>query len=199
MRRSPAAALIVLGAASLWPHTAFAIPIFAERYHLDCKTCHVAIPVLNAFGEAFRNRGYRLPNAPQHSTVPIALRYQLEYDRDPSDGGRRFTPGGVLLSQADVGAVSAFIHYNLGAGGGPSAPFLGYLSEYDAHARALTRLGLFELPLPQSPGQRLDDLQAYGYYGTTVGLNSLNLSSPRLGIEQERVIGSTRVAATFAL
>ena len=56
--------------------------------------------------------------------------------------------------------MAAFIHYSLGAGGGPGGLYLGYLARYDAHTKTLFRFGLFELPLIQSPGQRLDDLTA---------------------------------------
>ncbi len=38
-----------------------AIPSFARKYETSCQTCHVAFPKLNAFGEAFRNNGYRFP------------------------------------------------------------------------------------------------------------------------------------------
>lgn len=175
-----------------------AIPLFAQRYRLQCSACHTVLPELNAFGRSFRAHGYRLA-LPKHGTTGIALRYQLEYERDPSPGSRRFSPGGVLLSNADFGAVSAFVHYNLGAGGGPSGLFLGYLATYNAHTQSLYRAGLFELPLAQSPGQRLDDLQQYGYYGIHVGLNDLSLASPRWGAQYERTIGITTLDATVSL
>ncbi len=38
-----------------------AIPAFSRKYRTSCATCHVAFPKLNAFGEAFRNLGYRMP------------------------------------------------------------------------------------------------------------------------------------------
>src|ERR1700681_2747184 len=38
-----------------------AMPVFAQRYQLTCKTCHTVLPELNDFGNDFRNRGYRLP------------------------------------------------------------------------------------------------------------------------------------------
>lgn len=167
---------------------ASAIPLFAQRYRLHCGACHTVLPELNTFGLAFRAHGYQLA-LPKHGTTGIALRYQMEYEQNPAPGSRRFSPGGVLLSNADIGKVSAFVHYNLGAGGGPSALFLGYLATYDEHTRTLYRAGLFELPLAQSPGQRLDDLTQYGYYGTHAGLNDLPLSSPRWGAQAERAFG----------
>jgi hypothetical protein len=170
------------------PPRAQAIPLFAQRYRLSCETCHSVLPELNAFGTQFRAHGYQLP-LPKHGTTGVAVRYQLEYEKDPAPGSRRFSPGGVLLSNADFGKISAFVHYNLGAGGGPSAFFLAYLATYNAHTQSLYRAGLFELPLAQSPGQRLDDLQQYGYYGTHVGLNDLSLASPRWGAQFERTAG----------
>lgn len=166
-----------------------AIPIFAQRYRLQCETCHSVMPELNAFGREFRAHGYRLP-LPKHGTTIAAIRYQLEYEVTPASGNKRFEQGGVILGNADLGGISAFVHYNLGADGGPGGLYLGYLATYNAHTRSLYRAGLFELPLAQSPGQRLDDLQAYGYYATHVGLNDLALSSPRWGLQAERTVGS---------
>lgn len=175
-----------------------AMPIFAQRYALQCGTCHSVLPELNAFGNAFRNHGYRLP-APKHGTTLAALRYQLEYDRDPAPGAPRYVPGGVLLSNADIGAISAFLHYNIGARGGPSGTYLAYLTRYVAATKTQVRLGLYELPLVHSPGQRLDDLAPYGYEQAHVGLNDLTLAQPRLGLEVEREIGVTRVALSLAI
>ncbi len=171
-----------------------AIPLFAQRYRLQCGACHSVIPELNAFGAYFREHGYRLPLR-KHGTTGLAVRYQMEYEQQPAAGSRRFSGGAALLSNADVGALTAFLHYNLGAGGGPSALFLGYLATYDAHTRSLYRLGLIELPLAQSPAQRLDDLAPYGYYGAHVGLNDLPLSSPRWGFQLEQTVGAVRFDA----
>lgn len=191
-----AAALFVVWFAV--PQPARAIPIFAQRYHLRCAACHSVLPELNDFGNFFRDHGYRLAGVERHGTTPAAVRFQLEYERDPAAGARRFSPAGVILSNADAGAISAFLHYNLGAGGGPAATYLGYLSTYNDRTQSLYRAGLFELPLTQSPGQRLDDLAPYGYDGLRAGLNDLTLASPRLGIEVERRIGAVRLTSTVA-
>jgi hypothetical protein len=175
-----------------------AIPIFAQRYHLKCGQCHSVLPELNAFGNYFRNHGYRLP-LPEHGTTIFAIRYQMEYDKEPSEGARRWTPGGILLGSGNIGPITAFLHYNFGAGGGPAATYLLFGAGYNQHTQTLYRGGLFELPLAQSPGQRLDDLQQYGYYGAHVGLNNLPLSSPRWGAMMERTFGNLRVDGTIAV
>lgn len=188
------ASAIVLATLCTGTQRAAAIPIFAQRYHLQCGACHSVLPELNAYGRYFRSHGYRLA-LPKHGTTGVALRYQLEYDKAPVAGTRRYTPGGVLLSNADIGAVTAFVHYNLGAGGGPSTLYIGYLTTYNAHTNTTYRAGLLELPLAQSPGQRLDDLAPYGYYAMHVGLNDLTLASPRWGAQAERVAGAVTLDA----
>jgi hypothetical protein len=189
--------LSVIGFAAS-PKPVQAIPIFAQRYGLQCGVCHSVLPELNAFGNYFRNHGYRLPT-PKHGTTLVAIRYQMEYDKDAAPNAPRFVPGGVLLSNADIGKISAFLHYNLGAQGGPSGTFLAYLTRYDETSRMQYRLGLFELPLIHSPGQRLDDLAPYGYEQTHVGLNDLTLAQPRWGLEAEREVGKTRFAGTLSI
>ncbi len=43
--------------------SADAIPVFARKYQTACTTCHfVAFPQLNAFGRAFKESGYRMPD-----------------------------------------------------------------------------------------------------------------------------------------
>ncbi len=46
---------------AIWAESAHAIPTFARKYRTSCQTCHTMIPKRNAFGEAFRRNGYRLP------------------------------------------------------------------------------------------------------------------------------------------
>ncbi|MFQ5916175.1 MAG: hypothetical protein ACE5JS_23645, partial [Nitrospinota bacterium] len=46
---------------TIWAESAHAIPTFSRKYRTGCQTCHTMIPKRNAFGEAFRRNGYRLP------------------------------------------------------------------------------------------------------------------------------------------
>jgi hypothetical protein len=55
-------ALTVLGACAWGVGTASAVPAFARKYGTSCQTCHTIFPKLNAYGVAFRLRGYRMPN-----------------------------------------------------------------------------------------------------------------------------------------
>ncbi|MBI4025462.1 MAG: hypothetical protein HY360_10815 [Verrucomicrobia bacterium] len=40
-----------------------AIPPFARKYRTSCNTCHVIIPKLNSFGEAYRLNGYKIADS----------------------------------------------------------------------------------------------------------------------------------------
>ncbi len=193
------AALAFIAAASCFgAERAQAIPIFAQRYHLQCEACHSVLPELNAFGNTFRNLGYQLP-LQRHGTTVVALRFQYEYEANPAAGTPAWAPGYALLGNADAGKIALFIHYGLGSQGGPGGMYLAYAASYNERVKTLYRVGLFELPLAQSPGQRLDDLQQYGYYGTHVGLNDLALAAPRWGAQVQRDVGDTAIGATFAL
>ena len=66
-------AFIVLLTASA--PNAFAVPAFARKYQTSCSTCHIIFPKLNAFGEAFRLRGYRMPGETEEMVKqpPVSL------------------------------------------------------------------------------------------------------------------------------
>jgi len=69
--------LIVLAIVSLCAATraAEAVPAFARKYQTSCQTCHIIFPKLNAFGEAFRLRGYRMPGETEEMVKekPVSL------------------------------------------------------------------------------------------------------------------------------
>lgn len=195
------AASALFGAALflLQPRPASAVPLFAQRYGLSCEACHSVLPELNAFGNSFRDHGYRIDGAPRHGTTILALREQIGYERDPDPGTRRITPAGALLGAVEVGHVEAFMHESLGSDGGPSSLFLGYLAYGDTHSGILYRAGLLELPLVHSPAQRNDTLTTYGFEGTRVGLNDLTLATTRWGVEAEKTLGIVRLATSVSL
>ena len=66
------AALIALAVPD---RNAAAVPAFARKYQTSCQTCHIVFPKLNAFGEAFRLRGYRLPGETEEQVkeTPVSL------------------------------------------------------------------------------------------------------------------------------
>lgn len=58
---------------ALFPPSAKAIPAFARMHKTSCQTCHIGFPKLNAFGEAFRLGGYRMPGEmqPEEKQQPL--------------------------------------------------------------------------------------------------------------------------------
>jgi hypothetical protein len=66
---------VVLSAVMFPVRGAEAVPAFARKYQTSCQTCHIVFPKLNAFGEAFRLRGYRLPGETEEmiKEKPVSL------------------------------------------------------------------------------------------------------------------------------
>lgn len=67
---------LLLLAVTLVPQEASAIPAFARKYQTSCSTCHVAIPALTPFGDAFRLNGYRFPegqDAAMTKSPPVTM------------------------------------------------------------------------------------------------------------------------------
>ena len=60
IRISGAVLLVTIGVMSKTV-PAQAVPAFARKYQTSCQTCHTVFPKLNAFGQAFRLNGYRMP------------------------------------------------------------------------------------------------------------------------------------------
>lgn len=48
--------------AAITSQPAHAIPAFARKYGLPCSACHIGWPILNTFGQAFRDNGYQIGN-----------------------------------------------------------------------------------------------------------------------------------------
>ncbi len=136
------AALAAAPAIAPAPRPASAIPIFAQRYHLTCETCHSVLPELNAFGNAFRDNGYRIAGLKKHGTTVAALREQIGYTPTPTDGTTRKTvPAGAALGALEVGQIEAFVHESLGSEGSTASLFLGYLAYGNQHTGTIYRLG----------------------------------------------------------
>src|SRR5450432_2927436 len=80
--------------------SANALPAFARKYGLSCSACHEAWPMLNYFGQKFKDNGYQLMNdrdAPiwqNPSYWPITLRITPYWHRESTDKITYDTPGG---------------------------------------------------------------------------------------------------------
>jgi len=70
------------------PRPASAVPAFARKYGVRCTVCHEAWPVLNDFGRAFRDNGYRMnlgkdePTATEPAYWPVFAAAQPHFGFD---------------------------------------------------------------------------------------------------------------------
>ena len=94
--------------------SAQALPSFARKYNTSCMTCHIAPPVLNAFGEAFMNNGYRMPSGDEDL---------IEQEQTPlgASGWKRVWPKGIWPSDIPGGNYLA-MGLRTGFNWNPSAP-----------------------------------------------------------------------------
>jgi hypothetical protein len=113
---------LLLGAA-LWASVlpAHAIPAFARKYGLPCSACHEAWPMLNNFGQTFKDNGYQLNNdrdAPiyqQPAYWPIMFRVtpnwhresnnRVAVDQTPGNASSGLMESTVTSSGFDVGGI----------------------------------------------------------------------------------------------
>jgi hypothetical protein len=67
--------ILALAAIVLSSTAAEGVPAFARKYQTSCQTCHTIFPKLNALGEAFRLKGYRMPGETEEMVKekPVSL------------------------------------------------------------------------------------------------------------------------------
>src|SRR5579863_4121943 len=118
-RRGAQLLLVVALMATAFP--AHAIPAFARKYGLPCSACHEAWPMLNNFGQTFKDNGYQLGNdrdAPiyqQPAYWPIMFRVTPQWHREsnnraavdkvPGDASSGLVESTVTSSGFDVGGI----------------------------------------------------------------------------------------------
>jgi len=117
LRKRLASGLLLAFLFCLLPaHEAHALPAFARKYGLRCSACHEAWPMLNYFGQKFKDNGYQLMNdrdAPiwqNPSYWPVTFRITPYWHRESSDkvavdqsasGLRQVTSSGFDLTGLD--------------------------------------------------------------------------------------------------
>jgi len=121
--------LAATGLVSLQQDEASAMPAFARKYNAPCSSCHTAFPKLNAFGIAFKQRGYRDEkegpggNIWDMKGIPVGAVAQVAYTNINADNG---IPDS---SRADVTAVEFFF-------GGVLAPNISFFGDFGADVTA---------------------------------------------------------------
>ena len=100
-RRSFPGLLLVFSFLLFSAGSANALPAFARKYGLRCSACHEAWPMLNYFGQKFKDNGYQLMND-RDSPVwqnpaywPVTFRMTPFWHRESTDKISYDTPGGT--------------------------------------------------------------------------------------------------------
>ena len=103
----------------LFVQTTQAVPYFARKYGMSCVTCHVQVPKLNEYGEAFIARNYRLSfdeARPTTATVPFAVWISSRYEKQNSKNVEEaFLPKVELISGGPIKdtALSYFVEWRI--------------------------------------------------------------------------------------
>jgi len=170
-QRSLAGSLLltfIISLLCLSPTNSSALPAFARKYGLRCSACHEAWPMLNFFGQKFKDNGYQLMNdrdSPiwqNNAYWPATLRMTPNWHRESTNkvsvdqsptGLRRIESSGFDLSGLDFhtgGTLEKNISFYLLPSSDPTGAFhfeqvFGRLDNLFGSSWLNVKLGKFEL------------------------------------------------------
>lgn len=177
-----------------------AIPAFARRYKLTCKTCHHPFPRLTAYGEDFAGNGFQLPDGPEPAGTylktgddeldllrdfPLAGRFDLHGrmlpDQEESDSEFAFPDRVKLLSGGAIARdISYYFYFYMSEGGELTGVEDAYIhfnnlggSEFDIIA------GQFQLCDPLFKRELRLTYEDYLIYKQRIGSSRVNLAYDR--------------------
>ena len=178
-------------------HSISAIPAFARKYNMTCKTCHSPFPKLKAYGEEFAGNGFVLKDqdAPRYfietgdpklsliRDLPLAVRFDghLTFNEDKSEKSDFKSPiafkllsGGAIFKN-----VSYYVYYILEEGdvGKIEDAFL-YFNNLFGSELAFT-IGQFQVSDPIFKRELRLTRDDYAIYKVRVGSSNVNLTYDR--------------------
>jgi hypothetical protein len=171
---------------------AHAVPAFGRKYGLSCSACHIGWPMLNNFGQVFKDNGYQLGNdrdspiTRDASYVPIAVRVTPAWHRESANNqivdatpgnasvetGRSYSTSGFDLQGLDlwfVGTMYKNISFSVLPSSDPTATF-HFENTYVRFDNILRspwlnfKFGKYELDLPVSEKRELTISSNGGFY-----------------------------------
>ena len=111
--------LLALGILLTGVQPAFGIPAFARKNGLPCSACHEAWPMLNNFGQTFKDNGYQLGNghdAPIYQEPaywPIMFRINTSWHRESNNRRAEDTiPGNASSGQVERAVTTSGFDLN---------------------------------------------------------------------------------------
>ncbi|MGA9799461.1 MAG: hypothetical protein WBQ68_10650 [Terriglobales bacterium] len=108
LRKTVVSSLLLVLFSTFFADRAQALPAFARKYGLRCSACHEAWPMLNYFGQKFKDNGYQLMNdrdAPiwqSNGYWPVTMRITPFWHRESTDK--------VAVDQAPTGEQQITAH-----------------------------------------------------------------------------------------
>jgi hypothetical protein len=188
-------ALVVAAAAG----RAEAFPAFARKYGMSCSACHLAWPILNQVGEAFRDSGYQFgrgkddPVTVTPGYLPVALRTTpaYEYTRVVNSpdlprpmavqhGGVPVPPGADVLAGGTIARNISFLLVLAGFSPADGQSIVesawARLDDLGGSSWVNLKIGKFELDLPASSHRSAALTSGYAAYaalpqGSLLGRN----------------------------
>ena len=107
-RRTVAGLLLSAFLVLAFSNSAHALPAFARKYGLRCSACHEAWPMLNYFGQKFKDNGYQLMNdrdAPiwqNPSYWPVTFRITPYWHRESNNKVQVDSPAGPGMGEVQL-------------------------------------------------------------------------------------------------
>ncbi len=168
------AAIATLLFASLSVRQAESLPLFARKFGVQCTTCHLAFPRLNAFGIAFRQNGYRMPGTKGHSPwedkeVPLSVignvGMQYTHQTQPDSSAFVFVQNAVEFHSAGTLAENISFHFDNNFAGVNLPLYSGVayviFDDVIADGKLNVKTGIFDSDLPYLADSRKTTLSGY--------------------------------------
>lgn len=178
-------------------HSINAIPAFARKYNMTCKTCHSPFPKLKAYGEEFAGNGFVLKDqdAPRYFVetgdeklslirdLPLAFRIEghVTYNEDQSKQSDFKSPLAfkLLSGGAIYKNVSYYVYYILEEGdvGKIEDAFLMFNNLFDSELDFF--IGQFQVSDPLFKRELRLTRDDYAIYKVRVGSSNVDLTYDR--------------------
>lgn len=176
----------------------FAIPAFARKYNMTCKTCHAPFPKLKEYGEEFAGNGFVLKDqdAPRYYVetgdnelslirdIPLAMRFEgyLTYNNANTEQADFSAPyivkllsGGALTE--DIAYYFYFFFSERGEVAGIEDAFVMFNNVFGSELDLY--VGQFQVSDPLFKRELRLTFEDYQIYKTKVGSSSINLAYDR--------------------
>ncbi len=190
--------LFMLFISSFFSEEILAIPAFARKYNMTCKTCHSPFPKLKPYGDEFAANGFVLKDkdAPRYyietgdkdlsliRNIPLAIRLEgyLTYNNNKSENSDFSTPYIIkLLSGGSIANNISYYFYfffsERGEVAGLEDAFLMFNNLFSTDLDFY--IGQFQVSDPLFKRELRLPFADYLIYRATVGYSNINLTYDR--------------------